>query len=75
MEFSHKGKIYKIRRNPTYEKYKKFKEGTTTKVGDAVIETQGKPIVSGYKAVTDKVIELLGVTANQFKQIVMLAQR
>lgn len=75
LEFSHKGKVYKIRRNPAYEKSKKFKEGTTKKAGDAVLECGEKVIVSGYKAVTEEVVHILGVTENQFKQIAMLAQR
>lgn len=75
LEFSHKGKIYKIRRNPAYEKSKKFKEGTTTKAGDAVIDCDNNTLNSGYKAVTEQVIQILGVTENQFKQIAMLAQR
>ena len=74
-EFSHKRKIYKIRRNPAYEKSKKFKEGTTKKIGDAVIDCDGKILCSGYRAVTEQVIQILGVTENQFKQISMLAQR
>lgn len=75
LEFTHKGKNYHIRRNPTYEKNKKNKEGTTTKTGDAVIESENTVLVSGYKAVTDRVVQILGVTEGQFKQIAMLAQR
>ena len=75
LTFSHKGKIYQIRRNPAYEKSKKFKDGTTTKAGDAVIDCDGQTLNSGYKAVTEQVIQILGVTENQFKQIAMLAQR
>ena len=74
-EFLHKNKNYKIIRNPAYEKNKKFKEGTTKKIGDAVIDCDGKPLCSGYRAVTEQVIQILGVTENQFKQIAMLAQR
>ncbi len=75
LEFSHKGKIYHIKRNPAYEKSKKFKEGTTLKAGDAVIDCNGETLVSGYKAVTEQVVQILGVTENQLKQIAMLAQR
>lgn len=74
LEFLHKGKIYKIRRNPTYERNKKFKEGTTIKAGDAVLEVDDK-VISGYSLVTEEVIKILGITESQFKQIAMLAQR
>lgn len=75
LEFSHKGKFYKIRRSPTYEKGKKFKEGTTIKSGDAYLECNGEVVVSRYTAVTEEVIKILGITESQFKQIAMLAQR
>ena len=74
LEFLHKGKTYKIKRNPSYERNKKFKEGTTLKPGDAYLEYDDK-VITGYSLVTEKVIEILGITENQFKQIVMLAQR
>lgn len=75
LDFSHKGKNYKIRRNPAYEKNKKYREGTTKKIGDAFLDCDGKNIVTGYRPVTEEVVKILGVTENQFKQIAMLAQR
>lgn len=72
-EFSHKEKMYTIRRNPQYERAKKNKEGTTKNVADAYIEYDGKNI-SGMNSVNEKVEEILGINAKQFKQISMLAQ-
>ena len=44
--FSHKGKIYKVRRNPQYERPKKSGEGTTTQLADAFIEQEGKVLAT-----------------------------
>ena len=73
LEFNHKNKIYKIRRNPPYEKAKKRGEGTTKKTADASIEFDDT-IISGTKNVDSKIEEILGINAKQFKQIAMLAQ-
>ena len=73
LEFNHKNKIYKIRRNPPYEKAKKRGEGTTKKTAEASLEFDDT-IISGTKNVDSKIEEILGINAKQFKQIAMLAQ-
>ena len=73
LEFEHKGKKYKIRRVPEYERTKKTGEGTTKNIADAYLEYEDK-IITGVKNVNDKIIELIGINAKQFKQISMLAQ-
>lgn len=72
--FSHKGKIYKVRRNPQYERPKKSGEGTTTQLADAFIEQDGKVLATGIVNVDNKVKEILSIDVKQFKQISMLAQ-
>ena len=73
LEFIHKNKIYKILRNPTYEKPKKKGDGFTKKTADASLEFDDK-VVTGIKNVDTKIEEILGINAKQFKQIAMLAQ-
>ncbi len=73
LEFEHKNKIYKLTRKPPYERAKKNGEGTTTSVADASLEYDDK-IITGTKNVNDKIIEVIGINARQFKQIAMLAQ-
>ena len=73
LEFLHKNKIYKILRNPTYEKSKKKGDGFTKKTADASLEFDDK-VVTGIKNVDTKIEEILGINAKQFKQIAMLAQ-
>lgn len=72
--FSHKGKIYKVRRNPQYERPKKSGEGTTTQLADAFIEQDGKVLTTGVVNVDNKVKDILSIDVKQFKQISMLAQ-
>lgn len=73
LEFMHKNKKYKVRRNPSYERPKKRGEGVTKTSADASLEYDDKVIV-GLKNVDVKIEEILGINAKQFKQIAMLAQ-
>lgn len=73
LEFTHKNKKYKIRRNPAYERFKKRGEGTTKTGADASLEYDDK-VISGTKNVDTKIEEILGINSKQFKQISMLAQ-
>lgn len=74
LEFSHKEKIYKITRNPQYERPKKNGSGYTTQVAEASLELDGMVIASGGNNVDNKIQEILGIDVKQFKQISMLAQ-
>lgn len=74
LEFVHKGIIYKVNRNPQYERLKKSGEGTTTELADASLELHEEIIASGVKNVDEKIREILGIDVKQFKQISMLAQ-
>lgn len=73
LEFVHKNKLYKIRRNPSYERLKKKGEGYTKTTADASLEYDDK-VIAGIKNVDIKIEEILGINAKQFKQIAMLAQ-
>lgn len=73
LEFLHKGMLYKLERVPKYVRQKVRGNGVTTVSGDAVL-TYIDEVITGDKNVTDKCIEILGINANQFKQIVMIAQ-
>lgn len=74
LEFSHKGKVYIVTRNPEYERPKKSGEGTTKQVAEAYIESDGKVLATGITNVDNKIKEILGIDEKQFKQISMLAQ-
>lgn len=73
--FAHRGRVYRIRRNPDYRRKKLRGEGTTVKSADAqflCIDTE--EMVSGQDAVAKRVKELIGLDQNQFSQTVMIAQ-
>ncbi|HVI42906.1 MAG TPA: SMC family ATPase [Anaerovoracaceae bacterium] len=72
--FLHKGKQYSITRNPRYERPKKNGEGFTPENADATLNLPNGDVIAGYKDATVKIVDLLGITYRQFKQIAMIAQ-
>ena len=72
--FSHREKQYQITRNPRYERPKKTGTGFTTENADATLVLPGGDVVSGFREVNGKIVDLLGITSKQFKQIAMIAQ-
>lgn len=74
LNFLHRNKVYSIRRNPRYERPKKNGEGTTTEGADAVLTLPDGEVITGFREVSARIVELLGITCRQFKQIVMIAQ-
>ena len=78
LEFSYRGQTYRVRRNPDYKITKTLKNGKVKeqKVAHSVELTMPDGTVFPEKKnVTDaKIVEILGLTADQFSQIVMIAQ-
>ena len=74
LTFSNRGKTYKIRRNPTYERTKLRGSGTTEKKADAELTMPDGKIITGTKEVDEKIRDILGVDKDQFCQIAMIAQ-
>ena len=76
--FSHRGKNYRVVRNPAYQRPKLRGEGMTTETAEASLyrEEGGEKetIVTGFTPVKNEIEKLLGVDAKQFKQICMIAQ-
>ena len=77
LEFEHRGRRYRVLRNPAYERPKLRGEGTTTEGAAATLwelDSPEKPPVTRTAAVNARVLELLGIDRDQFSQIVMIAQ-
>lgn len=72
--FCHKGKNYRIERNPSYMRKSKRGSGMTRQAANAVLYREEIVLASGSKEVTKKAEEILGVSRNQYKQIAMIAQ-
>lgn len=78
LEFLYRGQIYCVRRNPDYKITKTLKNGKIReqKVPHSVELTlpDGTVFPEKKNATDAKIIEILGLTADQFSQIVMIAQ-
>ena len=82
LTFAYAGREYRVVRNPEYERPKMRGDGMTKESASATFyypEGSGKVgpasrTVSGDKAVTDAVYEIIRVNAEQFSQIAMIAQ-
>ncbi|WKY45299.1 SMC family ATPase [Eubacteriaceae bacterium ES2] len=74
--FEDKGSTFEIERNPRYYRPKKRGDSgeMTLQNANASILLPGNAVITGSREVTDKVIELLGINHQQFKQISMIAQ-
>ena len=78
LEFLYRGQTYRVRRNPDYKITKTLKNGKIReqKVSHSVELTlpDGTVFPEKKNATDAKIIEILGLTADQFSQIVMIAQ-
>ncbi len=77
LSFSLGSKTYQVERIPEQERAKKRGGGTTHQNPDAAlyfVDDQEKPIAVGYKKVTEKIQQLLGFSASQFRQVAILPQ-
>ncbi|MFZ7120166.1 MAG: AAA family ATPase, partial [Eubacteriaceae bacterium] len=77
LEFELKGIKYHIHRIPKQSKPKARGEGFTDQKPEAVLTIyngEPKTIVSGVKNVNDKIESIIGINAEQFKQIMMIPQ-
>ena len=72
--FSEGGKEYKAERTIHFQKKRGTEGGYGAPKISAVLSEPGKDPIQGATAVTNRVRELLGMDADQFRKIVMLAQ-
>ncbi|WP_367925747.1 AAA family ATPase [uncultured Ruthenibacterium sp.] len=74
LTFEHRGKEYRIRRTPEYQRPKTRGEGMTQHAATAEFYAPGKPVLDKVRDVNRAVNDLLGIDADQFRQIAMIAQ-
>ncbi len=77
LEFELRGKKYWIRRVPKQTRQKTIGDGTTEQIAQAqlkIFDEDGTRLIDGVRNVDEKVIEILGITYDQFKQIIMIPQ-
>ena len=81
-DFRFRGEDYRVRRAPPQERPRKRGTGTTREPHTATLyrladpggESSGEPLETQPRKVTARVEELLGLTAQQFRQVVVLPQ-
>lgn len=74
LSFSHRNEIYRIVRKPRYERLKARGEGTTVQNATVQLYLPDGQELDDIKTVNAKIIEIVGLDAQQFKQVVMIAQ-
>lgn len=74
LDFELRGKVYSIKRIPQQLRPKVKGEGFTNQGSEAELVLPDGKVRTGTNNVTNKIIELLGINKDQFKQIVMLPQ-
>lgn len=77
-EFQIHKKKYRLERIPSYVVSKKNDKGTTKKNSDATLIEIGNldpsSVIKKTERVTEKINEILGLTADQFRQVILLPQ-
>lgn len=74
LTFTHRGKRYRVTRNPKYDRPKLKGEGLTTELESGELYEEETLLASGSTQVTERIGELLGLDYRQFRQISMIAQ-
>ncbi len=74
LDFELRGKPYRVKRIPQQERKKLRGEGTSLKNTEAELILPNGEIITRVTAVDEKIVDILGINKNQFRQIVMLPQ-
>ena len=76
LTFSSHDKEYRINRRPEQEIKKIKGSGTTVRPSDVSLEVLdgGSTVLTGKREVEEKIKEIIGLDANQFRQVTMIAQ-
>ena len=78
LEFTSQGHRWRVRRSPEHEAAKVRGEGTTRRLAEATLERsegdQWRAVAGKIREVNDEIAGLLGLTAQQFQQVIMLPQ-
>ena len=74
LTFSYGGKVYKVRRNPEYQRAKTRGDGTTKQLAEAELTYPDGHVVTKQKDVDRAVRDIIGLTREQFSQVAMISQ-
>ena len=78
LEFTSQGHRWRVRRSPEHERAKVRGEGTTRRLAEATLERregdEWRAVAGKIREVNDEIAGLLGLTAEQFQQVILLPQ-
>ena len=74
LRFLYGGKIYRVRRNPEYDRPAKRGEGLTKQKAEAELYYPDGRVITKQKDVDAALREIMGIDRSQFAQIAMIAQ-
>ncbi|MBO4990775.1 MAG: SMC family ATPase, partial [Firmicutes bacterium] len=74
LTFRYGGKEHRVRRNPEYLRPSKKGNRTVKEKAEAELHLADGRVITGSRAVTEAVEELIGLSRSQFSQIAMIAQ-
>jgi exonuclease SbcC len=74
LEFEHMGKTYKVRRKPEYMRKKQRGEGLTADKATLELTMPDGKVISDVRRGNDEIEGIIGLSREQFQEIVMLAQ-
>ncbi len=78
LEFTSQGHRWRVRRSPEHEAAKVRGEGTTRRLAEATLERregdEWRAVAGKIREVNDEIAGLLGLTAEQFQQVILLPQ-
>ena len=72
--FESRGEMYTVRRNPEYERNSRRGSGTVRETASRLLILPDGRTIEKERETAEKIHEIVGVTASQFSQIVMIAQ-
>lgn len=74
LNFEYAGKVYRIRRNPVYERPARRGGGMTMEPAKVELTLPDGRVITRGREANAKIVETLGVNREQFSQIAMIAQ-
>ena len=75
LDFIYRDKLYKVKRNPMYERpAKRGDSRLTAQAQSATLELPDGRVITKYTDVTREIVAILGIDKEQFSQIAMIAQ-
>ena len=75
LDFIYRDKLYKVKRNPMYERpTKRGERRLTAQEQTATLELPDGRAITKYTDVTREIVAILGIDKEQFSQIAMIAQ-